>query len=162
MSLKLKCNKTNKTNPPRLLDPILTTLSNFYQTPEIISPLDNDPNKDGKPSDHSIVIAEPISEINNTCARQLRTIKVRPMQEHKLNILKSYFKCEQWQSIIESTSAHEQAHLFHSQLVKKCDQIIPEKKKIISSDDQPWYTERLKKLNKKKKQEYHKKRKSVR
>ena len=88
--------KPTRQNLARLLDPIITKLANYYQTPEILSPLDNDPNKDGKPSDHSIVIAEPISEIKNTCARQLRTIKVRPMQEHKLNILKSYFKCEQW------------------------------------------------------------------
>ena len=153
--------KPTRHNPPRLLDPIVTTLSNFYQTPEVLLPLDNDPDKDGKPSDHSIVVAEPISEMNNVCARQLRKIKVRPMPEIKLELLKSQFKCEQWQKLRESNSAHEQAHLFHSQLVKICNNIIPEKNRIISSDDQPWYTERLKVLNKKKKKEFHKNRKSL-
>ena len=148
-------------NPPRLLDPIMTTLASFYQTPEILPPLDNDPDKNGKPSDHSIVITEPISEINNACARQQRKIKVRPIQEHKLKILKAHFKCEEWLDLFESKSAHEQAQIFHSQLVQKCNEIIPEKTRVISSDDQPWYTERLKLLNKKKKQEYHINRKSV-
>ena len=52
--------KPTRQNPARLLDPILTTLAIFYQTPELLPPHDNDPNKNGKPSDHSIVTAEPI------------------------------------------------------------------------------------------------------
>ena len=83
------------------------------------------------------------------------------MPEIKLELLKSQFKCEQWQKLRESNSAHEQAHLFHSQLVKICNNIIPEKNQIISSDDQLWYTERLKVLNEKKKKEFHKNQKSL-
>ena len=75
--------KPTRHNPDRLLDPIITTLSNLYQTPEVLPPLDNDPDKDGKPSDHNIIIAEPISEINNSCARQLRKITVRPTPDNK-------------------------------------------------------------------------------
>ena len=153
--------KPTRYNPPRLLDPILTTLSKFYQTPEILPPLDNDPDKDGKPSDHNIVVAEPISQINNACVRQIRKIKVRPMPEKKLEQIKSHFKCEDWQNIKESSNAHEQAFLFHSHIVDICNKVIPEKTRSISSDDQPWYTEKLKTLNKKKKLEYHKNRKSI-
>jgi hypothetical protein len=35
-------------NPPALLDPILTTLSNYYQVPQCLDPLDPDPDKNGK------------------------------------------------------------------------------------------------------------------
>ena len=42
-------------NPPAILDPILTTLSSYYQVPECLNPLDSDPDKNGKPSDHKIV-----------------------------------------------------------------------------------------------------------
>ena len=119
--------KPTRQNPARLLDPIITTLANFYQTPEILPPLDNDPNKDGKPSDHSIVVAEPISEINNFCARQLRKIKVRPIPENKLKLLKSQFKGEEWRNLKDSNNAHEQAQSFHSQLMDKCNKVIPEK-----------------------------------
>ena len=52
-------------NPPRIIDPIITTLGKFYQKPVVLPPLDNDPDKDGKPSDHKIVKMKPISNINN-------------------------------------------------------------------------------------------------
>ena len=35
--------KPTCTTPPRILDLVLITLSNFYQAPEILPPLDNDP-----------------------------------------------------------------------------------------------------------------------
>ena len=81
----------------------------------------------------------------------MRKIIVRPTPEDKLKILKSHFKCEQWHKIKESKSAHEQAHYFHTELFSTCDTIIPEKTRRVSSDDQPWYTERFRRLNKKKK-----------
>jgi hypothetical protein len=48
-------------DPPALLDPILTTMSRLYQVPECLEPLDADPEKGGKKSDHRIVIARPNS-----------------------------------------------------------------------------------------------------
>ena len=69
-SMKQIVSKPTRQNQPGVLDTILTTLSNYYQTPEVLPPLDNDPDKNGKPSDHNIVIAKPISEINNTCSRE--------------------------------------------------------------------------------------------
>ena len=113
--------KPTRQNLARLLDPIITKLANYYQTPEVLPPLDSDPNKDGKHSDHSIVVAEPISEMCNACARQLRKIKVRPIPENKLKLLKSQFKCEEWDKLKDSNNAHEQAQLFHSQLLDKCN-----------------------------------------
>ena len=63
---------------------VLSTLSNLYQPPEILPPLDNDPEKNGKPSDHNIVVVEPISELKSNCARQVRKVIVRPTPETKL------------------------------------------------------------------------------
>ena len=54
---------------PRMLDPILTTLSNYYQKPKCLPPLDADPFSNGKPSDHLMVIMEPVSVIDNLLAR---------------------------------------------------------------------------------------------
>ena len=80
--------KPTRQNPPRLLDPVLTTISNFYQLPEILPPLDNDPEKDGKPSDHNIIVVEPISHLKNNCARKFRKVTVRPTPADKLELLK--------------------------------------------------------------------------
>ena len=65
-------------NPPALLDPIQTTLSNYYQVPQCLDPLDPDPDKNGKKSDHRIVLAKPVNIINNRSARRFREVKVRP------------------------------------------------------------------------------------
>ena len=138
-------------NPPAILDKIITTLHTHYQVPEIQPPLDSDPDKTGKPSDHNIVVAEPISEINNNCAREKRKVIVRRMPDNKLEVLKDFFKCEDWQKMKDLENTHEQAQYLHSLLVNKFNEIIPEKSRTISSDDQPWYTEKLKHMNKEKK-----------
>ena len=41
--------KWTRFNPPAILDPVITTLSNYYQEPECLDPLDSDPGKNGKP-----------------------------------------------------------------------------------------------------------------
>jgi hypothetical protein len=47
-------------NPDAILDKIVTTLWMYYQDPFTISPLDNDENKKVEPSDHKIVVFEPL------------------------------------------------------------------------------------------------------
>ena len=42
------------TGKKAMLDPIIMTLSKYYQTPEILPALDADPDSNGKPSDHKI------------------------------------------------------------------------------------------------------------
>ena len=69
-------------NPPRILDPIITTLTGFYQVPQCLPPLDVDPFKNGKPSDHKMVGMEPISLISNKPARTKRAIVYRPMRKN--------------------------------------------------------------------------------
>ena len=43
-------------NPDAILDPIITTLSDFYQDPVTKPPIQNDEEKSGKPSDHLVVL----------------------------------------------------------------------------------------------------------
>ena len=68
-------------NPPRILDKIITTLSKYYQEPIILPPLDNDPDKNGKPSDHNIVVMSAINVVNNKPGREFREIIYRPITE---------------------------------------------------------------------------------
>ena len=57
------------TGKKAMLDPIIMTLSKYYQSPEILSPLDADPDTNGKQSDHNIVVSHPNSAINNVNER---------------------------------------------------------------------------------------------
>ena len=77
-------------NPPRLLDKIITTLANFYQKPEILPPLDNDPDKNGSPSDHNIVVMSAINVVNNKPGRQSRKVTFRPITEGGIEKMESW------------------------------------------------------------------------
>ena len=56
--------KPTRTDPvtgtQNILDPFITTMSQYYQTPSYLQPLDHDQDKNGKRSDHSIILMKPI------------------------------------------------------------------------------------------------------
>ena len=80
-NLKQVVNVYTRHNPDAILDPIITTLGNFYQPPAAMPPLDNDPDKTGKPSDHNIVLMKPINNIFNHPARHTKVITFRPLPQ---------------------------------------------------------------------------------
>ena len=149
-------------DPPAILDPIITTLSNYYQTPECLDPLDADPDKYGKRSDHKIVIARPISKINNKSGREVRQVKVRPIPESGMRRMTDWFLDQNWEEVYKAESAHDKASLFQAKLMEALNNIFPEKIMKVSSDDQPWVTHRLKVLDRRRKRIFHKERRSER
>ena len=78
-------------DPPAILDPVIMTLSNLYQVPMCLEPLDADPDTNGKKSDHRIVVIKPINVINNKCLRQTREIKVRPFPQSGITRMREWF-----------------------------------------------------------------------
>ena len=64
-----------------------------------------------------------------------------------------------WESIFKAESAHEKAALFQKVLVEQFELFFPMKTKKISSDDAPWITQKLKKLDRRRKRVYQKERK---
>ena len=56
--------------------------------------------------------------------------------------------------------AHKKAEYFQSLFYTKFCEIFPEKTRFISSDDQPFYSEKLKHLKRKKCREFKKRRRS--
>ena len=65
-------------NPEATLDVIITNLSSLFQPPRVLEPLDNDVDVDGKPSDHLIVVMEPITNENQALVKRYKSIKYRP------------------------------------------------------------------------------------
>ena len=119
--------KWTRLNPPALLDPIITTLSRFYQEPMCLDPLDADPDKNGVKSDHKIVVARAISTINNKSGRQTRQVKVRPLPQSGIVRMKDWFIDQTWDQVYQAESAHQKAEIFQNILVQKLDEIFPEK-----------------------------------
>ena len=112
-------------DPPAILDPIIMTLSSYYQEPQCLEPLDADEDKVGKKADHKIVVAKPINSVNNKCCRKTRKIKVRPFPKSGLDKMKNWFIDETWEEVHEAKSAHQKAAIFQNILLKKLDEIFP-------------------------------------
>ena len=147
-------------DPPSILDPIIMTLSKYYQEPVCLEPLDSDPDKNGVKSDHRIVISKPISTNNNKPIRNTRKVKVRPFPQSGMTLFTEWLIDQTWDQVYNAESAHQKAATFQKLLVDKIDEIFPEKTRNINSDDQPWITFKLKKLDRRRKRIFHKERRS--
>ena len=108
-----------KMSPPAILDPVITTMSKFYQEPVCLEPLDVDEDKNGSKSDHRIVVVRPINSINNKCARQTKQVKVRPFPESGLRKMKTWFMEKTWEEVYCLESVHEKAEHFQNILLQK-------------------------------------------
>ena len=144
----------SKTGKEAILDPVMMTFSQYYQEPLCLDPLDPDPDKDGKKSDHRIVLMKPINVINNMSARFTRTVKVRPIPESGIIKMRAWLMDETWDDVSNEESAHNKASVFQKMLISKFETIFPEKVRKISSVDSPWMTQKLKKLDRKRKRIY--------
>ena len=147
-------------NPSKILDPIITTLSSYYQVPECLPPLDPDPDSNGKPSDHLMVVMKPVSVMNNQPARTKKVINYRPYNSVREQQMQEWISKEGWSEVSHEISAHKKMYLLQEKLVSKYEEFFPEKERIITSDDQPFFSEKLGKMKRKKAREYGKNRKS--
>ena len=148
-------------NPPRILDPIITTLSDYYQLPKCLPPLDADPDSNGKPSDHLMVVMEPVSVINNQPARTKREITYRPYSNDGLERMQEWMKNEDWSEVESVESANLKIELLQNLLLRKYYEFFPVKTSIIWSDSEPYFNAKLAKLKRRKCREFHKNRKSL-
>ena len=123
------------TGKESMLDPIITTLSKYYQEAQVLQPLDSDPGKKGKPSDHKIVKVLPISSFQNQSARVTRRVEVQPLLDSGLSKMKNWLVGEKWESVLNAKTGNVKA-----EDLKKCNECFPKKKIKVADDDQPWFT----------------------
>ena len=140
-------------NPPAMLDPIIMTLGSFYQTPVIHPPLDPDPDSNGSPSDHLIPVMKPVDTINNKPARTVREVTVRPLPHSGLKKFREWIQEENWTQVLESEAPDVKAETLNNLVINKLDEFCPQKTRRIASDDRPWYTDQLKRLDRRRRRE---------
>ena len=157
-------NKPTRVDPvtgvESILDPVITTLTSYYQVPKDLSPLDSDPETNGKASDHRIVIVRPITAINNHSARSYKVITSRPISQLGMNKMRSWLATQDWSPVYDSESPSEKAAILQSMLFEKYIEFFPSITHKVSSDDQPWISHKLKVQDRRKKKEFNKHRKS--
>ena len=156
-----KPTRTDKTTGKHsILDPIIMTLAQYYREPDILAPLDYDPGKIGKPSDHNIVMAQPISAINNQTARVTRKIQVQPFTDSGLKKMKDWLMSEEWETVHSAETANQKAEIFQETITNKYNDFFPKKYLKLSNEDQPWIKQKFKKLDRQRKRLFHKNRRS--
>ena len=69
--------------------------------------------------------------------RETRTVRIRPFPESGMVKMKKWMIDEQWEQVYQAESAHKKAEIFHQMLIKKLDDIFPEKLRKVNSDDSP-------------------------
>ena len=147
-------------NPPRILDPIMTTLSKYYQTQICLKPLDADQGTGGAASDHLCVKFSPVKAANTESARQKRKVTVRPMPESKYVEFEKWLKDQTWENVLNAETVHEQAQILQDMCLNAMDRYFPQKEVLFTTDDEPWINSRIKKEIRKRKRIYSRHRKS--
>ena len=146
-------------NPDAILENIISTLGYFYLEPFTILPLDNDEDKDGKPSDHLPVIFKPINNSENR-KQNYRMIKFRPLLQSGIEHFGNWIKDQNWSDIFELETAHQKAEKLQSMLLTQLNISLPEKTLKVNENDVPWVNHKVKKIDRKCKREYSKNKKS--
>ena len=113
-----------------------------------------DPGTGGATSDHLIPTMRPINTLNNKSARQVRKIKVRPLPDSVQSIINSEIEKKDWSNVYNAETANDKATIFKEELMEIVNKVAPERIRNIASDDQPWFTEPLKLLDRKRRREY--------
>ena len=66
---------------------------------------------------------------------------------------------QDWSGVLSALTAHEKAEILQGLLMTQLEKHLPQKTIRISCDDQPWFTNELKEMDRKRKREYFKNKK---
>ena len=102
----------------------------------------------------------PINTIENSFSRTYKEITARPINQSGMGLLRDWFETQDWSKNIQLDSVNEKAALLMTQILEALDKYLPKKVIRIASDDKPWYTQHLKKLDRRRRREYNKNRRS--
>ena len=130
-------------------------MSSLYAVPEIVPAVPPDNPQVGVPSDHSTVVATPLTQDNVGRFRDFITRKYRPLPQSGITEFGRWICSEDWLGVTEQVNPTQQVEAFQNIVNTKLDTIFPQKTvKINPTLDKPFYTAELKKLDRQVKREY--------
>ena len=147
-------------NPDRILDPIITTMKKFYCEPVTKPALNPNSSKTGKPSDHLVVIMEPITATLQIPPRNYKKVETRPINFAGLQKFSSWIESYSWTEMFKCTNVNMKAEMFQSTLLRKYQECFPVKVMKVCTEDRPWISPELKNLDRRRKREFFKNHKS--
>ena len=129
------------------MDVILTNLHCFYDTPEIVPPINLDIPGKGVPSDHSgVILATP--HTNSTLPPKTHKIRrdIRPVPESLLLEFSQKLSETDFSNTLLQENSNAMVTCFENQMNKMVEETFPLKTILISNDDQVWFNEVLRAL----------------
>ena len=108
-SLRQVVQVPTRMNPEAILDPVITTMWRLYSPPVTKPPLDNDADKQGKPSDHLVVLLYPINSKFGCPPRKSRLITFRPLPESGVRKMGSWIQKQTWIEIYNCPDVNSKA-----------------------------------------------------
>ena len=159
-SLKQVVQVPTRLNPDVTLDPIITTMRKFFTPPVTKPPLESDPDKQGKPSDHLVVLMYPINSQIGCPPRKTRLVTFRPLPQSGIDKMGRWIQQQSWHEIHQCDDVHKKAEILQNMIKEKLDECLPIKSIKLSSDDKPWVNQQVKDLDRKCKREFYKHQKS--
>ena len=154
-NLKQEVKVPTRLNPPATLDPIITTLGKWYQPPVTKPPINPNTNN-GKPSDHLIVLMLPLVSTLQIPPRQYTTVTTRPLSHSGIERFAQWVENFTWSDVYECSDGHEMAQAFQDILLENYKRCFPTKTMKVCSEDKPWVSAELKKMDRKCKREFFK------
>ena len=148
---------SQNTRKNKILSIIITDLKSYFHEPKIIPPVPVDVPGKGVPSDHSGVIAVPITNRNSQRKSQVTKIDVRPMPESLMMKFGQKLANEDWAMLSSELSSTEMVSKFEDYTSVLVNEVFPQKTVSISDHDKPYMTEELKLLRRQRQRIYRKK-----
>ena len=146
-------------NPSATLDTIITSLSKYYEDPFTKPPIQSDLIS-GKPSDHLVVLFQPKQMLMEKQCCQFKNVEFRPLPDSGLAEFGEWLRTKNWSEMYLNNDINFKANFFQNTLLQQFFQIFPLKQMKISEDDEPWFNDNLKNIDRRRKREYFKNPKS--
>ena len=128
------------THGRKVLDVILTNLTNCYQASTILPPLMPDNPSVAAPSDYSGVQILPINKTIRPERNKVVKI-IRPLPDSLLMNFKQKMSQINFESILHNLPSDDMITTFQNISSNLLTETFPERKICVYSDDKPWYTE---------------------
>ena len=138
------------------LDIFLSNMGQYYSTPIIVPPFGCDnPNK-GVPSDHSIPIIFPVTNVTINQKKKYTLNTTRPLPESRVMEFGKLMINESWECVREEDSPGDQEEVLQNILNNFLEKTVPTKTVRLGPQDKPFMTKELKILDRRRKREYRK------
>ena len=96
------------------LEILLTDLHSLFHPPTTLPPLQVDSDKNGKDSDHDVVLLAPLNNLKYKLERKKKTIRIRPIPQSQVVKFERDLAMHPWEEILADEGPDNQAEIFHN------------------------------------------------